>query len=162
MASTTSIAFAVSTLTCDGTNATTTKVVVVGGKTYTLQDTLTNVNGNVKIGATVAATMQNLYDAINLTGTPGTQYATAMTANTAVKATSVTATTVVVSSLAPGTQGNLSATTTDDAHLSWTSTVLAGGLGNVNAFITDLLTAGRNQINSEMLTELHKLTIAAD
>ena len=152
-------AFAVGTLTASGT-FTDTQTVVVGGKTYTTQTSLTNVDGNVLIGANAAATLQNLYDAINLTGTAGTQYATAMTANTRVKATSNTATTLVVSALTPGEVGNLIATTETQTNAAWGAATLASGSGNVNEYITGILTV--NQINAEVQAALKALTIAAD
>lgn len=151
--------FASQTLTASGT-FTDTQTVVCGGKTYTTQTSLTNVDGNVLIGANAAATLQNLYDAINLTGTAGTQYAAAMTANTGVKATAVTATTLVVTALTPGLVGNLSATTETQTNAAWGAAVLAGGTGNVNDYIAGILTV--NQINSEMQAALKALTIAAD
>lgn len=159
MAIASSIAFATGTLTAAGV-FTDTQTVTIGGKVYTTQTTLTNVDGNVLIGASAAATLQNLYDAINLTGTAGTQYATAMTAPTYVKATAVTATTLVVSALSPGVCGNLVATTETQTNASWGAAVLAGGSGNINAFATSLLAL--NQINSEVAVEIKKLTIAAD
>lgn len=137
-----------------------TQTVVVGGKTYTTQTSLTNVDGNVLIGANAAATLQNLYDAINLTGTAGTQYATAMTANTRVKATAVTATTLVVKALTPGEVGNLIASTETQSNVAWGGAVLASGAGNIDAYITSLLAL--SQVNSEVITDLRKLTVAAD
>jgi hypothetical protein len=159
MATTKSIAFAVGTLTSTGV-FTDTQTVVVGGKTYTTQTTLTNVDGNVLIGANAAATLQNLYDAINLTGTAGTQYAAAMTINTRVKATAVTATTLVVSALTPGEVGNLIASTETQTNASWGAATLASGSGNVNDFIVSVMAL--TQCNSEMAAELKKLTIAND
>jgi hypothetical protein len=55
--------------------------VTIGSKVYTFQDTLTNVDGNVKIGANPAACVANLIAAINLAAGAGTTYATAMTLN---------------------------------------------------------------------------------
>src|SRR5687768_12652640 len=120
------ITHAAGTLTAAGTFSNT-QTVVVGGKTYTTQTTLTNVDGNVAIGANAAATLQNLYDAINLTGTPGTQYAAAMTANELVKATAVDATTLTVAAKVPGEIGNLIASTETQTNASWGAAVLAGG-----------------------------------
>ena len=150
---------AVGTLTSSGT-FTDTQTVVVGGKTYTTQTSLTNVDGNVLIGANAAATLQNLYDAINLTGTAGTQYAAAMTANTRVKATAVTTTTLVVQALTPGEVGNLIATTETQTNAAWGGATLASGAGNFTAWVA-ALEAG-TQINSEVLAALHALTAAAD
>lgn len=49
------------------------QTVTVGGKTYTFQATLTNVDGNVLIGANLAASIQSLAAAMNLgNGTRGT------------------------------------------------------------------------------------------
>lgn len=154
-----SYAAAVGTLTASGT-FTDTQTVVVGGKTYTTQTTLTNVDGNVLIGADAAATLQNLYDAINLTGTAGTQYAAAMTANTRVKATAVTATTLVVRALTPGEVGNLIASTETQTNAAWGAATLASGAGNFTAWVA-ALEAG-TQINSEVLAALHALDATAN
>jgi hypothetical protein len=159
MASTHTIAHAQGTLTAAGT-FTDTQTVVVGGKTYTTQASLTNVDGNVLIGASAAATLQNLYDAINLTGTPGTQYATLMTINTRVKATNVSATGLIVKAKTAGEVGNLIATTETQTNASWGAATLASGAGNVNDFVENLFDL--NQFNSEAATELKKLTVDAD
>lgn len=116
-----------------------TQTVVVGGKTYTTQTVLTNVDGNVLIGANAAATLQNLFDAINLTGTPGTQYAAAMTKNTQVYASAVTATTLTVKSKYAGTIGNLIASTETQTNASWGAATLAGGTGDSAEIVRDLI-----------------------
>lgn len=154
-----SFAAAVGTLTASGT-FTDTQTVVVGGKTYTTQTSLTNVDGNVLIGADAAATLQNLYDAINLTGTAGTQYAAAMTANTRVKATAVTATTLVVRALTPGEVGNLIASTETQTNAAWGAATLASGAGNFTAWVAAL--EASTQINSEVLAALHALDATAN
>lgn len=159
MANTVTVVHALGTLTSSGV-AVDTQTITVGGKVYTTQTTLTNVNGNVFIGADAAATLQNLYDAINLTGTPGTQYATAMTKNDRVQATAVTATTVVVKAHVPGTAGNLIASTETQTNWAWGAATLASGAGDIGLFISELLRL--NEFNSECLTELHKLTAVAD
>lgn len=150
---------ATTTFTSTGT-ATDTNTLTIGGKVYTVQTSLTNVDGNILIGADAAATCQNIYDAVNLTGTAGTQYATAMTANTRVKATAVTATTVVFKALTPGEVGNLIATTDTVTNFAFTSTVMVNGAGNFTAWVA-ALEAG-TQINSEVLSALHALTATAD
>jgi hypothetical protein len=66
----------------NGLNAVNTSFIFVGGKKYTFQTTLTNVDGNVAIGSNPQTTLQNLYNAINLGTGAGTAYAAAMTANT--------------------------------------------------------------------------------
>ena len=75
---------AVVTLTMD-TQPTDGDKIVIGSRTYTWQASLTNVDGNIWIGSNIAAAKNNLYYAIAASGgTPGTDYATAMTANTEV------------------------------------------------------------------------------
>jgi hypothetical protein len=148
MANTAALAFATGVLTSSGV-FTDTQTVVVGGKTYTTQTTLTNVDGNVLIGASAAATLQNLYDAINLTGTPGTQYAAAMTKNERVKATAVTATTLTVKAAVAGTLGNLIASTETQTNASWGGATLSGGTGDIG-IVLDVVKATM-QLNSELL-----------
>lgn len=62
-------------------NALDTETITLGSKTYTLQTTLTDVDGNIQIGASVADTINNIVAAVNLSGTAGTDYATSMTLN---------------------------------------------------------------------------------
>ena len=68
------------TLTLTG-NAGDTQTVVIGAKTYTFQTSLTNVDGNVLIGATASDSLDNLIAAINLGSGAGTLYAAATTAH---------------------------------------------------------------------------------
>lgn len=65
------------------------ETITIGGKVYTLQAVLTNVDGHVKIAATTSLTLLNLRNAINLdglNGVPGTDYAVAMSGNTSIVA----------------------------------------------------------------------------
>lgn len=64
-------------------NGTEDEVLLIAAKTYTLRDTLTDVDGYVKREAAATDTIDNIIAAINLTGTPGTDYALSMTANAA-------------------------------------------------------------------------------
>lgn len=107
--------------------------VTIGSKTYTLQATLTNVNGNVKLGADIEATIANLKAAINLTAGAGTAYATAMTANTSASCTSSDSTTMVITALLYGTAGNSIATTKSSTHYAFGGATLSGGLDAVVA-----------------------------
>lgn len=114
------------------TNPSDTNTVVVGSRTYTLQSSLTNVDGHVKIGASETATLLNLSRAINAVGgTPGTDYAAATTANPDVESTGSTAHTMSVRALVAGTAGNAFATT---------DTLAAGGDG----FAAATLVGGEN------------------
>lgn len=105
--------------------------VVTGSKTYTFQTVLTNVDGNVLIGAGLVDSLLNLARAINLGAGSGTLYAAATTANGFVSATSG-ATTLVATALAAGTAGNTIATTTTAANASWGGATLSGGAGDVS------------------------------
>lgn len=131
-------AYASQVLTSTGV-FTDTQTVVVGGKTYTTQTVLTNVDGNVLIGANAAATLANLKAAINLEAGAGTTYAAAMTINPHVKATDVTATTLTVKSKVPGLIGNLIASTETQTNASWGAATLAGGTGSIWQAIADIL-----------------------
>lgn len=94
------------------TNPSDTNTVTIGSRVYTLQSSLTNVDGHVKIGASETATLLNLSRAINGTGgVAGTDYALAQTANPDVESTGATAHTVAVRALVAGVAGNAFATT---------------------------------------------------
>ena len=99
-----------------------TETVTIGNKVYTFQTTLTNVDGNVLIGANAAASLDNLKSAVNLTAGAGTTYATAMTGHTQVTATTNTDTTQVFSAtILAATSGNATA-----ANLLASTETLAG------------------------------------
>lgn len=84
----------------------------IGSKTYTFQTILTNVDGNILIGATLAATQQNIIDAINLTGLIGTQYAASMTEHPQVSAAlNWIANALVITAKVGGVAGNSIVTT---------------------------------------------------
>lgn len=110
--------------------------VTIDGKVYTFQDTLTNVNGNVKRSGTLATDLLNLKKAIDLSGSAGTTYATAMTAHTTVEPVSSDGTTLVVRAKTAGVAGNLLATTENSGTASWGGTTLAGGAAAI-AFDTE-------------------------
>ena len=159
MASLVTLTAASGVLTSSGV-FTNTQTVVVGGKTYTTQTSLTNTDGNVAIGADASTTLQNLKDAINLTGTPGTQYATLMTINPEVVAMAKTATTLTVKAKTPGTVGNLIATTETQTNAAWGAGLLASGAGTVSDWAISALTQGG--MNSDVLNMFHQLTATDD
>lgn len=135
-----------------------TETVVVGGKTYTFQATLTDSDGNVHIGADAASSILNLLAAINLSNegesavSAGTDYAASMTVNAEVEGVSSTATTLVVRARTPGSVGNLIASTETLTNGSWGAAVLESGAGNVDGWAEDLLAS--NQINSEVIQHI--------
>jgi hypothetical protein len=63
-----------------------TETVTIDAKVYTFQTTLTDVDGNVLIGATFAESLANLIAAINLDVGAGTTYAASMTLHPTVEA----------------------------------------------------------------------------
>tara|TARA_R110000868_G_scaffold245626_7_gene502233 strand:+ start:18280 stop:19455 length:1176 start_codon:yes stop_codon:yes gene_type:complete len=118
------LAAATGTLTIYMINVANGNTVTIGTKVYTFQTTLTNVDGNVKIGASNYASMTNLFNAINASGgTAGTDYALATTAHPQVTATNPTNITVVLTAKNAGFAGNSIATTA----VSVSSTLTFGG-----------------------------------
>ncbi len=140
------VVYAFGTLTNAGADFANADTVTIGGKVYTLQSALTNVDGNIKIGASAAATLTNIFNAINAVGgVPGTDYALAMTANPEVVAQNPTATTVKVTSKTPGTVGNFIATVkTSAGGAAWGGAVLASGTGSLYADIKASIAATPN------------------
>jgi hypothetical protein len=149
-------AYASSIITCTGDVPDVDDVTVLGSVTYVWKAAPTTVANQVKIGADIAASVQNLYDAINRTGTAGTQYGSGTVANPDVVATAVGEDTVTVKSRVPGTVGNFIPTTTDATELAWTSTVLAGGTGSVWANFAEL------QASSQLNAEVAQLLLSRD
>lgn len=122
------------------TNAADTQVIVIGAKTYTLQGTLTNVDGHVKIGASLTATLLNVLHAVNASGgTPGTDYAAAMVAHADVDALASDATTVSLRAKVAGTAGNSIVSTTTFASASFAAGTFAGGTATATPDIYDYL-----------------------
>lgn len=133
-------AFATGTLTLTG-NAGDTETVTTGTKTYTFQTVLTNVDGNVLIGATASDSLDNLIAAINLSAGAGTLYAAATTANGFVSAAAGTGDTMDLTALNGGTQGNYIATTETLANGSFGGATLTGGAGDVSVLTAPQLPA---------------------
>ncbi len=120
------------------------ETVTIGGKVYTFETVLTNVDGNVLIGATASDSLDNLIAAINLGPGAGTLYASATTANTSVSAAAGAGDTMVVTALLSGPAGNTITTTTTAANATWGGATLAGGVaGNVS-----ILTLGQLPANT--------------
>lgn len=119
------------TLTANPTN---TETVVINGKTYTFQTTLTDVDGNVLIGASASDSLDNLIAAIGLGAGSGTAYAASMTPNTDLTALAGAGDTMDVTALYGGTGGNGITTTETLALGSWGGATLSGGVdGEITA-----------------------------
>lgn len=122
------LASGILTLTANAANA---ETVTIGAKTYTFQTVLTNVDGNVLIGATASDSIDNLIAAINLGAGSGSLYAAATSANVDVTAAAGAGDTMDVDSLLGGTQYNSVVTTEGLANGAWGGATLSGGAGDV-------------------------------
>ena len=125
---------AVGTLTTTG-NFTANDEVTIGAITYKFVAS-PSAAYDVDLGGTAAASLANLYAAINASGTAGTEYAAGTLANTQVDAIATTATTLTVraknTTTYSGTAGNAIVFTEDtDGGGTWSlsgSGTLTGGL----------------------------------
>ncbi len=81
----------------------------------------------VALGASDALSWANFGAAIDNSGAAGTQYSTALTANTSVVVIAISATLVSVRSALVGALGNTTATTETGASIAWTAATLTGG-----------------------------------
>lgn len=111
-------------------NAANTETVTIDGKTYTFQTVLTDVDGNVLIGATASDSIDNLIAAINLDAGAGSLYANSMTAGT-YTASAGAGDTMDIASKITGTQSNGEAVTEGLANGSWGAATTSGGAGDV-------------------------------
>jgi hypothetical protein len=132
------------TLTISGTPADG-DTVTIGSKTYTFKTTLTPSANQVLIGGSAANACANLASAINGTGNPGTDYASATSVHTQVTATS-TASTVVVTARSVGTGSNSIATTETGANLSFGAATLTGGQAGQSVNLTAIPTSTDPQV----------------
>lgn len=122
-----------------------TETVTIGSRVYTFQTTLTNVSGNVKIAATAALTLVNLFNALNSKGgIPGTDYAISTLAHDYVDPTAFTATTLTVRAKVGGTSGNSLATTDTSATAAWAAATLAGGTNSSTTALTQIRYTGES------------------
>jgi hypothetical protein len=96
---------AAGTLTMD-TQPSNTDTVTIDEKVYTWQTTLTDVDGNIEIGATLAISKTNLVNAITLGGTPGTGYAASMTLHPTVTIAAFVGDDAVLTAKTAGAAGN--------------------------------------------------------
>lgn len=95
------------------------ETVTVGGRTYTFQATLTDVNGHVQIGGDAEASLNSLAAAITLGGTPGTDYAASTTLNPQVTAGWQAADMMKALALTAGAAGNSIGCTHTCAAADW-------------------------------------------
>jgi hypothetical protein len=109
-------------------NAGNTETVTIDSKVYTFQTSLTNVDGNVLIGATMLDSLNNLRQAINLEPAgSGISYAAATVVHPTARAVNGAGNTLVARAKAVGSGGNSLATTETLANGSWGAATMAGG-----------------------------------
>jgi len=110
--------------------------VTVGTYTYTFKTALTSpaVAGEVLIGASAAAALDNLKSAVNGTAGAGTTYGDGTLTNDQATATTNTDTTQLFVSFYSGTFGNSVATTEASIVLSFGAATLTGGTESYGAF----------------------------
>jgi hypothetical protein len=142
---------ATGTLTNTG-NYANTETVTTGTKAYTFQTVLTNVDGNVLIGATASDSLDNLIAAINLAAGAGTLYAAATTANGFVSAAAGAGDTMDATALKSGTFGNTIASTETSANASWGAATLTGGSGG------DVKILGSGELPSNLIAAVGAVT----
>jgi len=119
--------FATGIITSDGTNVSDGDTVTVGTRTYTFRTTRAAVN-DVAIGASAAASLQNLAGTINLynVSAPAAYFAGTI-GHADVWAQAITATTITLQARVAGTAGNAIALTRAAAHLTVSAATLTGG-----------------------------------
>jgi hypothetical protein len=104
-----------------------TETVTLDTKAYIFQDTLTDVDGNVKIGSDESESLDNFIAAITGGAGSGTAYAASMTTHTSVTAAAGVGDTMGVTALAVGSAGNAIASTHTLTNGSFAAGTLVGG-----------------------------------
>src|SRR6266404_7647101 len=107
---------AILTATLQPANA---QTITIGSKVYTFQTVLTNVDGNVLIGVSLAASLANLLAALNLAAGSGTKYAAATTKSPLALGQTSDATHLTVGARRKGMSGNLVKVATNVTGASW-------------------------------------------
>ena len=121
-------------------NPLTTETVTIDAKVYTFQTVLTDVDGNVFIGASASDSLDNLVAAITLGAGAGTLYAASTTAHPTATAVQGAGDTMVATALATGTIGNALATTVTVTGGTWGAATMSGGTDPTNnAFTSPVL-----------------------
>ena len=110
-----------------GANAGDGDIVTIDAKVYTFQTVLTDVNGNVLIGATASDSLDNLIAAIVLGAGAGTLYATSMTLHPTVTAAAGAGDTMDATAKNQGVAGNSIVSTTDVGSAAWAPVGTLGG-----------------------------------
>jgi hypothetical protein len=110
--------FSQATLTASG-QPSNGQTITIGSKVYTFQTVLTNVDGNVFIGASLTASLANLLNALNLGAGSGTAYAAATTKSPLAFGLSSDATHLIAKARKRGIAGNNVSVATNVTGASW-------------------------------------------
>ncbi|KKM25868.1 hypothetical protein LCGC14_1590630 [marine sediment metagenome] len=124
------------------------ETVTIGTKAYTFQDSLTDVDGNVKIGADASESLDNLIAAIDLGAGSGSKYAASMTAHPDVDAAAGAGDTMDVTAEIPGDEGNSINSTQTLTNGTWGAATLEGGADT--GPITQQMTAARTLFTKDV------------
>jgi hypothetical protein len=115
------------------------ETVTIDGKVYTFTNPLGGADGDVLIGGSALASLNNLISAITLGAGVGVTYAAATTLHPSVTAAIGTGTTMDATAKIPGTAGNAITTTTAVTGGFWGAPTLLGGTDSGNG--VDLMVA---------------------
>jgi hypothetical protein len=124
----------IGTLTLTG-NAVADETVTIGTTVYTWKAAPTTVAYQVKVGASASASIDNLIAAINLAGTPGTDYGSLTAVHPTVRAYAGAGDTMDVQTKVDTiltAVGTLIATTQTMTNATWGATTLADGTNGTN------------------------------
>lgn len=119
--------------------------VTIDSTVYTFKTTLTPTAFEVLRGASATASRDNLVDAINLTGSIGTDYAAGTTEHPTVSA-AASGSDLLATAETAGTAGNTIATTETSANLSWGGATLSGGRDGDQINLTAVPTSTDTQV----------------
>ncbi len=117
--------YATGTLT--GTTIADGNTVTLNGKVYTFQNTLTDVDGNVKVGLDDSESLDNLIAGIRLGPGAGVKYAASMTLHATMTASAGSGDTLVATAKTSGEAGNALTTTATLTAGGWGAATLTGG-----------------------------------
>jgi len=126
-----------------------TETVTIGGKVYTFDAVLSNIDGHILIAATASGTLNNLIAAINLGVGAGSLYAAATTLHPTVTAADGPGDTMVVTAKTRGPSGNAITTTEAVGTGSWGGATLSGGFFDTVTIGTKVYSFQTNLTNTD-------------
>lgn len=138
--------------------------VKIGSEQYFITATVANTANNVLLGADETATLANIIKVVNGTGTAGTTYHTSSLQPNGIIASLLSTHVIRFTAKLPGAQGNnIYLREVTDGGTAYSTTAFTSGSGDLSGssgFIQRIIDL--NQVNSEVLQELKKLTYADD